>query len=194
MSDLVTFNPSRALDGNAKASPGAKARFYDTGTTTPRTVYADAGLTVPHPSPLVADATGTFAQVFVSGGLVRAVVQKADGSTLYDLDPCVKVPSGGAGAEAVSFTPTPEVPKTNVQEAIAHLGDMLPTSATWLVVQSTVGGAATLPAGGTWAYFIQLFDTGLVTNAAASVAAGGTTVGAATSGKNWVGFAWKIGE
>lgn len=125
MSDLVSFNPSRALDGNSKIVPSAVAYFYDTGTLTARTVYADSALSVPHATPLVADANGVFPEVFAGGGPVRAIIKTAAGTTLHDLDPCVKVPSGGAGASTVSFVPTPEVPSANVQDAIDHLGQGL---------------------------------------------------------------------
>ena len=199
MSDLVTFNPSRALDGNVKAVPGALAYFYDAGTTTPRTVYADEALTVPHASPLVANSTGIFPQVFVGGGGVRAIVKTAAGATLYDLDPTVKVPSGGAGAAGVTFVPTPDVPKANVQDAIAHLGNALPSSSAglgqWLMLSPPVNAALVLPAGGEWAYFATLYVGGVAINGAAGKAAGGSTVGASGSdGRTWFGFAWRVAE
>lgn len=200
MSDLVTFNPSRALDGNVKAVPGALAYFYDAGTTTPRTVYADEALTVPHASPLVANSTGIFSQVFVGGGGVRAIVKTAAGATLYDLDPAVKVPSGGAGAASVTFVPTPEIPKSNVQDAIAHLGNALPSSGSglgqWLALSPVSGAALVLPAGGTLAYFAIRANTttGVIGNIASGVGAGGSTAALGATGESWFGFTWRVAE
>lgn len=115
MSDLLDFSPP----GQATFSlAGAKARFYDAGTTTPRTVYADEAETVPHPSPLLADSSGRFAQAFVSGGAVKVVVTQSDDSTGYTLDPCVKVSATGSAAASISFTPSVLRPQTNVQDAI----------------------------------------------------------------------------
>lgn len=62
----------------------------------------------------------------------------------------------------------------------------------WRAITSTVGVALALPAGGQWAYFAVLLNAGLVTNAVCSVANGGTTIGTATGGQNWSGFAWRV--
>jgi hypothetical protein len=62
----------------------------------------------------------------------------------------------------------------------------------WTVINSAVGAALVLPAGGTWAYFALQLNTGVIANAAIGVAAGGTSVGAAVAGQNWVGFAWRV--
>ena len=58
MSDLISFNPVRALDANGSPVPGAQAFFYTSGTTTPVTVFSDDAEQTPHPSPLLADAEG----------------------------------------------------------------------------------------------------------------------------------------
>ena len=63
----------------------------------------------------------------------------------------------------------------------------------WTVTSSTVGGALTLPSGGTWAYFALLFSTGGgAAGTTGGVAAGGTLVGGAVSGQTWSGFAWRV--
>lgn len=119
MADLLNWNVNRALDLNGSLAPGAKAFFYIAGTNNPRTVYSDPGLTVPHPSPLVADAEGVFPPVYATGA-TKVLVTDADGVTLtgYPVDPCVRVPATWSAASAVSFNPTPELPETNVQAAI----------------------------------------------------------------------------
>jgi hypothetical protein len=65
----------------------------------------------------------------------------------------------------------------------------------WLLIAPGSGLAAVLAAGGTWAYSIFRIDNSNGTldgNFGSSVAAGGTTVGAALAGRGWVGFAWRI--
>jgi hypothetical protein len=116
MSDLIDVSPPGQLANGTLAA--ARAFFYDAGTTTPRTVYADEAETIPHPLPLVADADGLFPQVFVSGAAVKVVMQDSTGATLYTLDPCVKTAAAGVGASAISFTPTVDLPFTDVQSAI----------------------------------------------------------------------------
>lgn len=46
-------------------APGAKAFFFQGGTTTPWTVYSNAAETIAHPNPVVADANGRWPNVFV---------------------------------------------------------------------------------------------------------------------------------
>lgn len=62
---------------------------------------------------------------------------------------------------------------------------------------ATLAAALVLPAGGSWAYFALPFNaSGQVSTSTpapvAGVAAGGTTVGAATSGWFWYGFSWRV--
>lgn len=57
--------PSR--DANGRALPGL-FRFYMPDTTTPATVYADAGLTVPHEFPLPSDSGGRWPQIWAEEG------------------------------------------------------------------------------------------------------------------------------
>jgi microcystin-dependent protein len=45
---------------------GAKAYFFDVGTTTPQIVYTDASLSIPHDHPVVANANGEFPAVFIT--------------------------------------------------------------------------------------------------------------------------------
>lgn len=118
MSDLLTFSPPGALDTGTKSFAGAKATFFNAGTTTPRTVYTDQAETIPAASPLVADAAGLWPEIFASGGAVKVVVTYSDDTTGYTLDPCTKVAAAGAGAVSVSFTPSAIRPYDNVQEAI----------------------------------------------------------------------------
>lgn len=119
MSDLVLFQPVRALDRNGVFSPGALARFYEPGTTTARTVYTTSALNVAHPTPLVANASGVFPPVYTSG-LVKAIITDADGVTLPggNMDPAFTIPASGAGADSITFAATAQIPQVNVQAAI----------------------------------------------------------------------------
>jgi len=62
----------------------------------------------------------------------------------------------------------------------------------WVQLAGAVGESISLPAGGTWAYFVLLFASGTTQTFTASVAAGGTVVGGAVGGSNWGGFAWRV--
>ena len=127
MSDLISFNPVRALDANGNPVAGARAFFYTSGTTTPVTVFSDAAEQTPHPSPLLADAEGVFPPVFRSGQPIKVDVQTPGGESLngFPLDPVLTVPASGAAASQVSFEPTEEIPGTNVQDAIDRVQENL---------------------------------------------------------------------
>lgn len=62
----------------------------------------------------------------------------------------------------------------------------------WIPLSPAAGVGLQLPAGGTWAYAAYRFNSGVVSNSAFGVAAGGTAVGASAGGQNWSGFAWRI--
>jgi hypothetical protein len=64
----------------------------------------------------------------------------------------------------------------------------------WVSIGSAVGAALALPAGGTWAYWmLTVSNSGTLTgNAPAGVAAGGTTLAAASAGFYHIGFCWRV--
>lgn len=74
----------RADDDTRQA--GALAYFYDGGTTTPRTTYTTAALTVAHTHPIVADANGRWPNVYLQYGTYRERITSSSGSVASDAD------------------------------------------------------------------------------------------------------------
>jgi hypothetical protein len=151
MADQVTFNALRALDADGNPVAGAKAYFYETGTTTPVTVYTDTALSVAAASPLVADANGYFDQVFYNGSVsLKVVVDDADDVELFTLDPVATVATASAAASGITFTPTSEIAQSNVQDAIEQVQsnvDDAKTGADDGIVTGTAGSANPSPSG-----------------------------------------------
>lgn len=89
MSAELLVTPARATNSNGLNLDGAKWYFYQTGTTTPQSVYTTAALNIAHSNPVVADAAGKFAPIyFDSTKQYRGVLKTADeGTTIYDIDP-----------------------------------------------------------------------------------------------------------
>jgi hypothetical protein len=98
---------------------------------------------------------------------------------------------------------------TNVGDAVARneyatLGQVQDTAAPiakagtgpgqFLAVAPGIGNASVLPGGGTWKYSILQNNsgTGVLTGAAAGIAAGGTTIGAAGAGLVWSGWVERV--
>jgi hypothetical protein len=119
MADIALRPVWQALDSSGNPVAGAKAYFYDTGTTNLQTVYTDTGLATPHSSPVVADSGGVFAAVYSAGTTALKIkVTDASDVTLYTVDPAPTVPTAASAATAVSFSPTARLPQTDVQAAI----------------------------------------------------------------------------
>jgi len=137
-----------------------------------------------------ANGTGTFTIAAPNSNTNRTLtLPDATGILFSDADVASQ-----AAAEA--GTGTGLMTSERVAQAVDAQAGALPTASTgagqWIQILSATGGAAVLPAGGTWAYAIYRFSSGAAQTFAFSVAAGGTTIGAATSGQVWAGFAWRV--
>lgn len=128
--------------------------------------------------------------IFVNGGTVNSL-------PLNNGDTLVIGKSGPAGAW-VAMWGSAQFPYSAVYAGLAPK----PVVGSGVVgqfgtVTGSLNSACTLPSGGTWAYWVLPFNSsGQVSTSspspAAGVAAGGSTVGAATSGWFWYGFAWRL--
>lgn len=79
---------------------GARIEFFDAGTNTVRTMYADGELNTPlDPTNIVTDANGIFPGIYGQGGAYKAVVKLPGGSVLFTQDniPGDAAANGGGG-------------------------------------------------------------------------------------------------
>lgn len=167
MANRIIFpQVARAFDPNGDPASGAKAYFYESGTSTPATVYADEALTTPHPTPLVADSSGVFAPVYIGDAqALKLDATDADDVGLpgFPVDPIIGVPATATAAADVSFEPTPEIASTDVQAAI-ELVESLKLDLSSLAPVSNVNGSY-IALGGS----IQIcWQTGFTTASAAA--------------------------
>jgi len=121
MADRVIM--PRALNDNGEVVAGAKAYFYEAGTTNPLTVFSDSAGTVPITAPpLLADATGTFSAVFTTSPVKLDIKDASDVSLPgFPSDPAYTSPADAVGASAVAFSPITGNTATTVQAAIQNL-------------------------------------------------------------------------
>jgi hypothetical protein len=162
MADQVTFNALRALDADGNPVSGAKAYFYETGTTTPVTVYTDTALSVAAADPLVADANGYFDQVFYNGAVgIKVVVDDADDVELFTLDPVATAPTAAAAASGITFTPTAEIAQSNVQDAIEAVQSNVDNAKTGSDAGIVTGTAGTADNLAKWNGDGDLVDAGV---------------------------------
>ena len=123
----------RAVDANGAPIAGAQLQFYLTGTTTPATVYTSAALGVALTNPVVADAGGLFAPIYLDPTVTyRLQLLTATGSLIRDIDP-VAAPlvvadgsitgaklASGAAITNLGFTPLNKAGDTATNLLIAN--------------------------------------------------------------------------
>jgi microcystin-dependent protein len=97
MVDSVAVLPPHVpiLDASGDPIPGARLRFFNSGTTTPRTVYSDSGLTVSLGSvvycdssgfPVAASGSSTRVVIYVGSAAYKIIVEDALGATVATYD------------------------------------------------------------------------------------------------------------
>jgi hypothetical protein len=123
---------AQAVGSDGLPLAGAKLELYASGTSTPANSYADAALATPNSNPVIADAGGRFAAVWLTTSPYKAVLKDGSGALVWTADP---VWAAGAG-DATDYT-------TGLESA---------TLRTWIE-----GMAAFLPAhqGSTGSYVIN---------------------------------------
>jgi hypothetical protein len=89
----------QAVDANGAPLSGALLYFFETGSSTPLTVYQDSGLGTPHAIPVVADTAGMFAPIYVNVAQYKVVLKTSAGVTVQTVDP-VSVNGGNTTLES----------------------------------------------------------------------------------------------
>jgi hypothetical protein len=80
-------NPtSQYSDINGVPLPGNQLFFYETGTTTFKNTFSDAGLTTANTNPVVSDASGRIPDIFLDG-TYKVVLKDTDDVTIWTRDP-----------------------------------------------------------------------------------------------------------
>lgn len=78
----------QATNANGASVAGAMQYFYVTGTSTPTPVYTTGDLSVEHSNPVIANAAGRFAAIYLDSNVTyRVVLKDALGTVIQDIDP-----------------------------------------------------------------------------------------------------------
>ena len=104
MAQLFSLSGQTLVDGNGAPYAAAKAYFYETGTTTPKSTYSNAGLTSANANPVVADADGRFGDIYLVAGRYKVVLATSADVTIDTLDPVDATSQLIAQASAPSTT------------------------------------------------------------------------------------------
>ena len=172
-----------------------------TFTTTPATVAYTAGET----DVFLVSADNTGGVTINKNGLGTKALQTGSGAALaagllktgmtvttrYDGTQFRITALGGTNTGGALLT-APDAASARVAAGAPAIPTASVAVGQFVLLTPAAAAAFVLPASGTWAYFGQLLNSGVVANAAAGVGAGGATVGAGVGGQNWVGFAWRV--
>lgn len=96
---MQIYQLGQRFDASGNPLNGGKAYFYESGTTTPVTMYEDAGLSLALSHPIVATSAGYFPEAVYNAGTdeLRLVITNSTGATTtVDADP-VNVPEASGG-------------------------------------------------------------------------------------------------
>lgn len=74
------------VDANGNPRVGAKLYTYETGTSTPKPTYSDAGLTVQNANPIISDADGYFSDIFLASGAYRFRLTTSADAQIWQAD------------------------------------------------------------------------------------------------------------
>jgi hypothetical protein len=74
-----------AYGQNVQPPDGAKLYFFEPGTTTPKTTYKEQSESTPHTHPVVADSTGRFDAIFLTG-TYKVVLKDKNDVTIWTED------------------------------------------------------------------------------------------------------------
>lgn len=94
-SDFTAFIQPREFDNSGRLLANGTIAFYEAGTTTLASVYADS-VGTPIVNPVLIDGAGTF-RVFGESVAHRVVIRDSAGVQIWEEDPCYPFGNGAAG-------------------------------------------------------------------------------------------------
>lgn len=81
-----TYPKFQVVDKYGNPGVGYKIHFYQTLTTTYKTIYGEIGNITPIANPAIADDNGRFPRIFISG-VYNVVLTDADNNVIDATDP-----------------------------------------------------------------------------------------------------------
>lgn len=82
MTALLPNGQQQFTDNNGSPLSGGSVYFYEPGTTTPKTTYQNAALTVPNTNPVILNSAGRA--VIWGSGSFRQIVNDQYGNLIWD--------------------------------------------------------------------------------------------------------------
>lgn len=110
-------------DLNGKPLDGAKREFFEPGDVIQKDTFSDEALTVPNTNPVIADATGTFPEIWLNGDYDATLKDKNDGLISGPL----KIESFSTSATSTKLNPlTTAAMKADARFTVDDVGISVP--------------------------------------------------------------------
>lgn len=152
-STAVLAPGQRILDANGDPVPGAKLKFYDAGTSTPKSVYSDGGLsnalgTTVHCDaggyPVTTEGGSTKTEVYVGTSAYKLVITDADDTTIASHDNIVGAVNTASLSADFAKAEEPVVSVTSSRNIDSDdYGKLLQANSTSGAISLTLPAAAT---------------------------------------------------
>jgi hypothetical protein len=162
---VAVFTPGQRLTNSSTGAPlsGAVVRFYTAGTTTPKTVYSDADLTVALGTSVTTDSLGyptsdgsTKTLVYTDTSAYKARIETSTGTLIVEHDN-VKgaVTAGTTGSGSSTLATTVETKSTDWTIVAADQNKLFRGNVTGGDVTGTMPSAAAATIGNGWGFWAE---------------------------------------
>ena len=132
--------PRQGVKGqNLNPADGAMLFFYEVGTTTPKTTYTDEALSVASSNPVIADATGLFASIWMNGD-TDAVLKDKNGVQLWGPE---KVIDAAVEPDAIISFATVALATASTKLSVGDVISIIDRADALFTVTSGISGADT---------------------------------------------------
>lgn len=158
MTASFTLPRDRIVDANGVPVSGARVRFFNAGTTTPKNVYSDQATTTPISQPVTADGGGLLPMIYYGTGLYKVRISDASDVLIYETDnvdpglgavaAALPVSAGGTGATTKEAARAElEVPSQDELDDIALEFSELESSVTAALAAAALAVGTPTPLG-----------------------------------------------
>ena len=107
MAGTINLALSQQFDMNGSPLSGGLLYFFVAATTTPQTAFQNTALTIPHPNPIVLDASGRVPMFYLADGSIKIRLTDKNGVTIIAADQLLVIgPSAGGGGSGGGVDPT----------------------------------------------------------------------------------------
>lgn len=151
MATHFTMPKQQLVDQYGRPYAGAKAYFYEPGTTTPLEVYTDPELATPHAVPVVADSKGQFPVIYLDPAQYKVRLLTSADVLIYEADDMDPSLGTGIGALPIASGGTAATTAAGARSnlGVPSLGDFtdftVETTATVEGLETTIMEALALP-------------------------------------------------